>query len=55
MQKHLDDLATAAGQILEWRPLLRDLDRLQQARIELHGKDWLVRTDAPASVAALFS
>lgn len=54
MQKHLDDLATEAGQVLEWRPLLRDLDRLQQARIELNGKDWLVRTDAPAAVAALF-
>ena len=54
MQKHLDDLAAEAGEVPEWRPLLRDLDRLQQARIELHGKDWLVRTDAPASVAALF-
>ena len=38
----------------EWRLLLRDLDRLQRARIQLRGKDWLVRTDAPASVAALF-
>lgn len=26
----------------------------QQARIELRGKDWLVRTDAPPTVAALF-
>lgn len=54
MQKHLDDLATEAGTAPEWQPLLRDLDRLQQARIQHHGKDWLVRTDAPASVAALF-
>jgi len=54
MQKHLDDLAAEAGETPEWRPLLRDLDRLQQARIQLHGKDWLVRTDASASVAALF-
>jgi DDE family transposase len=54
MQKYLDDLAAEAGTSPEWRPLLRDLDRLQRARIQLHGKDWLVRTDAPASVAALF-
>ncbi len=54
MQKHLDDLAGEAGTVPEWRPLLRDLDRLQQARIQHHGRDWLVRTDASASVAALF-
>ena len=54
MQKYLDDLAAEAGTSPEWRPLLRDLDRLQRARIQLHGKDWLVRTDAPPRSAALF-
>jgi hypothetical protein len=54
MRRHLNDLATEVGEVLEWRPFLRDLDRLQHARIELNGKDWLVRTDAPASVAAVF-
>lgn len=54
MQKHLDDLAAAAGEKLEWTPLLRDLDRLSEARIRHGDKDWLVRTDAPHAVAALF-
>jgi len=54
MQKHLDDLAREAGTVPEWRVLLRDLDRLQQTRIQHNGKDWLVRTDATPAVTALF-
>ena len=54
MQKHLDDLAREAGAVPEWRVLLRDLDRLQQTRIQHNGKDWLVRTDATSAVTALF-
>jgi transposase len=54
MQKHLDDLAKEAGAVPEWRVLLRDLDRLQQTRIQHNGKDWLVRTDATSAVTALF-
>ncbi len=54
MQKHLDDLAREAGAVPEWRVLLRDLDRLQQTRIQHNGKDWLVRTDATPAVTALF-
>jgi Transposase DDE domain len=54
MQKHLDDLAKEAGAVPEWRVLLRDLDRLQQTRIQHNGKDWLVRSDATPAVTALF-
>ena len=38
MQKHLDDLLRQAGLVPEWKDLLRDLDRLQEATIEKDGK-----------------
>ena len=46
MQKYLDDLLREAGVTPEWKELLRDLDRLQNVRLEHRGTDWLVRTDA---------
>jgi hypothetical protein len=54
LQKRLDDLAEAAGTTLEWKTLLRDLDRLQQLRMRHRGADWLVRTDASPALAAVF-
>src|SRR5450631_3594880 len=54
MQKHLDDLSREAGVMLEWKQMLRDLDRLQQARLRHHGADWLLRTDATPMITALF-
>ena len=54
MQKHLEDLMREATIAPEWKELLRDLDRLQQLRIEHRGADWLVRTNAALSVTALF-
>ncbi|HYA80535.1 MAG TPA: IS1634 family transposase, partial [Methylocystis sp.] len=54
MQKHLDDALREGGAAPEWTRLLRDLDRLQQVQIRHRGADWLVRTDAPPSVANLF-
>ncbi len=54
MQKYLDDLSTEAGVAPEWKQLLRDLDRLQQVRLQYRGADWLVRTDAAATITALF-
>jgi Transposase DDE domain len=54
MQKHLEDLMREAKIAPEWKELLRDLDRLQQLRIQHRGADWLVRTDAAPSVTALF-
>ena len=54
MQKALEDLSREAGLVPEWKILLRDLDRLQQVRIRHRDNDWLVRTDAAKSIAALF-
>jgi transposase len=54
LQKRLDDLAQAAGTTLEWKTLLRDLDRLQQLRIRHRDADWLVRTDASPALTAVF-
>ncbi len=42
----LDDLLRQTGLVPEWKDLLRDLDRLAQARIRHREADWLVRTDA---------
>ena len=54
MQKYLDDLSIEAGVTPEWKELLRDLDRLQQVRLQYRGADWLVRTDAAPTTTALF-
>ena len=54
MQKHLDDILCEADVTPEWKELLRDLDRLQNVRLEHRGTDWVVRTDATRNVAALF-
>jgi transposase len=55
MQKYLDDLSREAKAAApEWKELLRDLDRLQQVRLQHRGADWLVRTDATPAVTALF-
>jgi hypothetical protein len=54
MQKHLEDLSREAGVAPEWKELLRDLDRLQQVRLQHRGADWLVRADAALNVTALF-
>ena len=52
--KHLDDILCEADVTPEWKELLRDLDRLQNVRLEHRGTDWVVRTDATRNVAALF-
>ncbi len=54
MQKYLDDLSIEADVTPEWKELLRDLDRLQQVRLQYRGADWLVRTDAGPTITALF-
>jgi len=54
MQKYLDDLSREAGVAPEWKELLRDLDRLQQVRLQYRGADWMVRTDAAQTITALF-
>ncbi len=54
MQKYLDDLSIEAGVTPEWKELLRDLDRLQQVRLQYRGAEWMVRTDAAPTITALF-
>jgi hypothetical protein len=54
MQKYLDDLSREAGVAPEWKQLLRDLDGLQQVRLQYRGADWMVRTDAAQTITALF-
>jgi transposase len=54
LQKYLDDLTHEARVAPEWKELLRDLDRLQQVRLQHRGADWRVRTDATPMIAALF-
>ncbi len=54
MQKYLDDLSYEAGVAPEWKELLRDLDRLQQVRLQYRGADWLVRTGAAQTITTLF-
>ena len=54
LQKRLDDLAQSTDLSLEWKTLLRDLDRLQELRLRHRDKDWLVRTDAAPALSAVF-
>ena len=54
LQKRLNELVQSAGGKLEWSVLLRELDRLSQARMRCGEKDWLIRTDATPAVAAIF-
>ena len=54
LQKRLNGLASAAGRKVEWRTLLRELDKLSQARMRSSDKHWLIRTDAMSDVAAIF-
>jgi hypothetical protein len=52
-KKYLDDLSREAGVAPEWKQLLRDLDRLQQARLRCRCADWLVRTDAAPTITVI--
>ena len=54
LQKRLNALVQSAGGKIEWSTLLRELDRLSQARMRCGEKDWLIRTDATPAVAAIF-
>jgi hypothetical protein len=53
MRKELHDRCRAGGFQPEWLDVLRDLDRLQQGRIEQGGKSYLVRTEATGVVPGL--
>lgn len=54
LQKELADLCHGHGLVIEWADLLRDLDRLQQATIEKHGKAITARTAVAGQVGSVF-
>jgi hypothetical protein len=54
LQKELADLCHRHGLVIEWADLLRDLDRLQEATIEKHGKRITTRTAVAGQVGSVF-
>jgi transposase len=54
LQKELADRCRAAGLIVEWADLLRDLDRLQEATIDKDGKCITTRTAVTGQVGRVF-
>lgn len=53
LQDELLRRCRAAGLKPEWGDVLRDLDRLQQGKVEQGGKTWQVRTEAGSIASAL--
>lgn len=53
LQDELLRRCRAAGIRPEWGDVLRDLDRLQQGKVEQGGKTWRVRTEAGSIASAL--
>ena len=54
LQKELADRCRAAGVIVEWGDLIRDLDRLQEATIEKDSKRVTTRTHVQGQVGKVF-
>ena len=54
LQKELDDRCRQAGLKPEWREVLRDLDRLQEATMVQDGKRLVIRTPAAGLTGRLF-
>jgi transposase len=54
LQKELDDRCRQAGLKPEWREVLRDLDRLQEATMVQDGKRSVIRTPAAGLTGRLF-
>jgi hypothetical protein len=53
LRKELQGRWEGAAPKPEWGDLLRDLDRLQEARLEQNGKSWRLRTEATGAVPPL--
>jgi Transposase DDE domain len=47
LRKELEDRLAAAGHILEWADIVRDLERLSETEIEQDGKRYVLRNSAP--------
>jgi len=54
LMKELDGLCRARDLQPEWQPLLRDLDRLQEATIEKDGRSVTTRTHVSGQVGTIF-
>ena len=54
LHKELFDRCAEAGIKPEWRPLLRDLDRLQSGKIEKDGRSIAIRTPVSGQVGPVF-
>jgi hypothetical protein len=54
VQKELTDLCQHHGLVIEWADLLRDLDRLQEAKIEKDGKRIITRAAVVGQVGGVF-
>lgn len=54
IQKELADPCPAAGFGIEWDDLIRDLNHLQQATVEQHGKRVTIRTHVQRQVDKVF-
>ncbi|MCH4561095.1 hypothetical protein MJ877_33865 [Mesorhizobium jarvisii] len=54
LSKELRRLCRAKGLTPEWQPLLRDLDRLQEATIEKDGRIVTTRTHVTGQVGNVF-
>ena len=52
LQKELSDLCQNRSLVIEWADLMRDLDRLQEAKIEKDGKRITTRTAVAVKSAA---
>ena len=54
LHKELFDRCAEAGIKPEWRPLLRDLDRLQSGKIEKDGRSIAIRTPVSGQIGPVF-
>jgi len=54
LRKELQDRLERKGWSLEWADVLRDLDRLQEVRMSISGKSYLMRTETKGNVGKVF-
>ena len=54
LRKELQDRLEGKGWSLEWADVIHDLDRLQEVKISLEGKSYVVRTETKGTVSKVF-
>jgi len=55
LRKELDDRLAQHGHKLEWEDVIRDLGRLQYAKVEQNGKRFLLRSEAQGTCGRVFA